>query len=446
MYFTLISAVAVDMCVTSEWRSSGIMVSMSKDRTTFSKHFLWGAATSAHQVEGGVHNDWSVWELDNAKSLAAQASYHHDDIPSWKDHEKLATNPANYISGRAVDHYNRYEQDFDLLASMHMNAFRFSIEWSRIEPEEGVWSAEAITHYKRYIDELHRRGIEPVVTLFHFTLPVWFAQKGGFAKRSNVKFFLRYVEKVMEELSVNVRYVITLNEPNVYAALSYHEGVWPPNVRSKWQMYRVLRNLISAHNQSAKLIHRLKPRTKVSLAYHNAYYYAGDDAWLSHVTATILQYAHDDYFLRRVHKQCDFLGVNYYRSWRVYGYRVHNPETAAQSDMGWDVTPEHIEQTVVRLHDKYKLPILITENGVADARDTLRQQWIQSTVTALQAAISEGVDVWGYLHWSLLDNIELDSGRWPRFGLAAVNYRTMERTLRPSAIWYGKVIKKLRKV
>jgi len=250
----------------------------------------------------------------------------------------------------------------------------------------------------------------------------------------------------MEELSTNVRYVITINEPNIYASLSYGEGTWPPNVRSKWQAYRVLSNLISAHNQSAKLIHQLKPRTKVSVAYHNAYYYAGDDAWLSHVTASILQYMSDDYFLKRVRKQCDFLGVNYYRSWRVYGYRIHNPETAGQNDMGWDITPEHLEQTLVRLHDKYGLPVMITENGVADDQDELRKAWIESTIKAIMASMEEGVDVLGYLHWSLLDNIELDSGRWPRFGLAAVDYRTMERTLRPSAIWYGKVIKKLRKV
>lgn len=419
---------------------------MSKNKATFSKHFLWGASTSAHQVEGGTHNNWTVWELENAKSLAAQASYQHDDLPSWERNKKLATNPANYISARAVDHYHRYEQDFELLTKLNMNAFRFSIEWSRIEPEEGVWNAEEIAHYKHYIDQLHRRGIEPVMTLFHFTLPVWFMEKGGFAKRGNIQYFLKYVEKVMEELSTNVRYVITINEPNIYASLSYGEGTWPPNVRSKWQAYRVLNNLISAHNQSAKLIHQLKPRTKVSVAYHNAYYYAGDDAWLSHVTASILQYMSDDYFLKRVRKQCDFLGVNYYRSWRVYGYRIHNPETAGQNDMGWDITPEHLEQTLVRLHDKYGLPVMITENGVADDQDELRKAWIESTIKAIMASMEEGVDVLGYLHWSLLDNIELDSGRWPRFGLAAVDYRTMERTLRPSAMWYGKVIKKLRKV
>lgn len=419
------------------------MIDMSKKPSTFSPHFLWGAATSAHQVEGGTHNNWSVWERDNAKALAARAIYLNGELPSWSRIEKLATSPANYISGRAVDHYARYEADFDLLGELNMNAFRFSIEWSRIEPEEGVWNAEAIAHYKAYIEALHARGIEPVMTLFHFTLPVWFAERGGFAKRRNIKYFVRYTEKVMEELSTHVRYVITINEPNIYAERSYYSGAWPPNVQSKWTAFRVMNHLISAHNQAAKVIHRLKPRTKVSVAYHTSYIYAGDDAWLSQLSAACMQYVHDDYFLKRVRRHCDFLGVNYYRSYRVYGYRIHNPEIEV-SDMGWELAPENIEHALVRLHDKYKLPILITENGLADERDAQRQAWIEATLRAMVAAQREGVELLGYLHWSLLDNIELDSGRWPRFGLAAVNYVTMERTLRPSALWFGKVIKKFR--
>ncbi len=418
---------------------------MTKETNTFSKHFLWGAATSAHQVEGGTHNTWSVWELENARALAARALYQYGDLTSWSHTKKFATNPANYVSGRAVDHYNRYEKDFDLLAQLNMNAFRFSIEWSRVEPEEGAWSVEAIDHYKRYIASLKQRGIEPVMTLFHFTLPTWFADKGGFEKRRNIKYFLRYVEKVIDELGVHVRYVITINEPNVYASKSYYDGGWPPNVQSRSRFLHVLLNLSSAHKQAAQLIHRLRPRTKVSVAYHTTYVYAGDDAWLSRLTASIFQYGHDDFFLRRVYKHCDYIGVNYYVSYRTYGYRVHNPDLV-HSDLGWNVSPDHIEHALVRLHDKYKLPILITENGIADAHDQHRQEWIETTIRGMLAAQKEGVKLLGYLHWSLVDNIELTDGRWPRFGLAQVNYLTMERKLRPSALWFGKVIKKLRNV
>lgn len=417
---------------------------MSKTPKTFSAHFLWGAATSAHQVEGGNHNTWSVWELENAKALAARALYQYGDLASWHHTAKLATNPANYVSGRAVEHYKRYEQDFDLLEGLGMNAFRFSVEWSRIEPEEGVWNVEAIAHYKEYIHRLHQRGIEPIMTLFHFTLPVWFAEKGGFEKKSNIKYFTRYAQKAIEELGVNVRYVITINEPNIYAERSYHAGEWPPNMRSNWKTLVVMNNLAHAHNQVAKLIHEIKPRVKVSVAYHTAYIYAGDDAWLSQLSASIMQFVHDDYYLMRVRKNCDFIGVNYYRSYRVYGYRIHNPEYS-HTDLGWDNSPDNIEHALVRLHEKYKLPIMITENGIADARDEQRQAWIEATIRAMLAAQNEGVELLGYLHWSLLDNVELDSGRWPRFGLAQINYLTMARTLRPSAVWFGKVIKKLRK-
>jgi beta-glucosidase len=417
---------------------------MSKTPKTFSAHFLWGAATSAHQVEGGNHNTWSVWELENAKALAARALYQYGDLASWHHTAKLATNPANYVSGRAVEHYKRYEQDFDLLEELGMNAFRFSVEWSRIEPEEGVWNVEAIAHYKEYIHRLHQRGIEPIMTLFHFTLPVWFAEKGGFEKKSNIKYFTRYAQKAIEELGVNVRYVITINEPNIYAERSYHAGEWPPNMRSNWKTLVVMNNLAHAHNQVAKLIHEIKPRVKVSVAYHTAYIYAGDDAWLSQLSASIMQFVHDDYYLMRVRKNCDFIGVNYYRSYRVYGYRIHNPEYS-HTDLGWDNNPDNIEHALVRLHEKYKLPIMITENGIADARDEQRQAWIEATIRAMLAAQNEGVELLGYLHWSLLDNVELDSGRWPRFGLAQINYLTMARTLRPSAVWFGKVIKKLRK-
>lgn len=410
----------------------------------FSRNFLWGASTSAHQVEGGNHNQWTVWEQENAKSLATQAAHQYGDLPSWERNKRLATTPANYVSGRAVDHYRRYETDFDLLEQLNMNAFRFSIEWSRIEPTEGGWDAEEIAHYKKYIADLKKRGIEPVVTLFHFTLPVWFAEMGGFEKRKNVAYFVRFAEKIMSELGAHIRFVITINEPGVYANESYIQGNWPPNIQSKQKMRRVLTNLARAHNQASKSIKAVQARAKVSVAHNTSYIYAGDDALLSRASASILQWGMDDYFLKKVVKRCDFLGINYYFSNRVYGYRIHNPNVE-QSDMGWDMAPENLEHALVRLWDKYKLPIMITENGVADSEDVLRQKWLTQTITAMQNAMKNDVKLLGYLHWSLLDNFEWSHGRWPRFGLAKVDYRTYERTLRPSAIWFGKVIKHIRK-
>lgn len=410
---------------------------------SFPKKFLWGTATAAHQVEGGTHNQWTVWELENAKSKAAQAKFHFGDLDSWKYVADEAMDPQNYVSGRGADHYNLYPLDFDLLKKMNMNAFRFSVEWSRIEPTEGAWDAEAITHYKQYIGELKKRGIEPVMTLFHFTLPVWFAEKGGFEKRANIKYFVRFAEKVLQELGGNVKYIITINEPEVYAFESYYLGNWPPNRTDKKLTWKLFNNLARAHNQVADLAHSLSRRYKVSIAKNSNYFYAGDDALLSRKYTDIAQYFQDDYFLKKVVKKCDYLGVNYYFSQRIYGYRVHNPDEKL-SDLGWDLAPANIQFALERLNDKYHLPILITENGLADAKDTYRQWWITQTVMGMQKAMENGVNLMGYLHWSLLDNFEWDKGFWPRFGLVEVDYKTKKRTLRPSAVWLSKVIGKLR--
>lgn len=415
----------------------------TKTSLSFPKKFLWGAATSSHQVEGGTHNQWTSWELENAKSKAAQASYHFEDLESWPLIQDEAREPGSYVSGESIDHYNRYTEDFDLLKAMNMNAFRFSIEWSRIEPQEGAWNIEAIEHYKAYASELKRRGIEPIVTLFHFTLPVWFVQKGGFEKRGNAKYFVRFADKIVRELGANVRLIITLNEPEVYAHESYRVGNWPPNLTSKWKLWRVMNNLAYAHNQAARAIHTINRRYKVSIAKNSNYFYAGDNAWLSRKSAEIMQYFQDDYFLKKVIKNCNFLGVNFYFSNRVYGYRVHSPEIKV-SDMGWDLSPADIQHALERLHEKYHLPIIVTENGLADKEDTNRQWWIAQTLLGMQKAMDNGVKLEGYLHWSLVDNFEWDKGIWPRFGLIAIDYQTKARTLRPSAVWFGKVIKHLR--
>ncbi len=416
---------------------------MIRTNASFPKKFLWGASTAAHQVEGGNHNQWSVWELENARALAMKAEYHISDLNKWDHIKDIARQPDNYVSGKAVDHYNRYKEDFDLLKKLHMNAFRFSVEWSRIEPEEGVWSAEAIEHYRQYIMELKKRDIEPVMTLFHFTLPVWFSDMGGFEKRRNVKYFERFAEKVAHELGPGVRYIVTINEPNVYLEQSYLEGSWPPAKQNKIVAWRVLENLAYAHKLAAAAIRDVSSDHLVSIAHSTTYTYAGDDSWLSSISASIMQYLSDDYFLKKIIKHCDYLGVNYYFSARVYGYRVHNPDEK-QSDLGWDASPMNLQFALERLYDKYDKPILITENGIADMDDELRKWWISQSIVAMKLAMQRGVDLIGYLHWSLVDNFEWAYGKWPRFGLAAVNYKTMERRLRPSAKWFGAVIAKLR--
>lgn len=410
----------------------------------FSKHFLWGAATSAHQVEGSNHNQWTVWELENAKTKAAQAEFHFHDYPSWDDIKEQAKHPYNYVSDGLADHYSRYKEDFDLLEKMNMNAYRFSIEWSRVEPEEGAWNSEAIAHYKDYISELYRRDIEPIVTLLHFTMPTWFTDKGGFEKRANVKYFVRYAEKIMTEVGGHVRFVIIMNEPEIYAHESYITQEWPPAEYSKFKMWRVINNQGLAFRKASKALHGLNRRFKVGVSKNSAYFYPGDSAWLSSLSARLMQYFQDDYVLKKFVKHSDFMGLNYYFSNRVYGYRTHNPENVPHSDLNWTMTPADIEFVLERWHEKYHLPIMITENGLADGKDKHREWWIKETIIAMQSAMKRGVNLIGYLHWSLMDNFEWAYGKWPRFGLAAIDYKTGKRTLRPSAAWFGKVIKKLR--
>lgn len=409
----------------------------------FPKNFLWGVSTSAHQIEGGNHNQWSVWELENAKSLATQAPYQYDDLAHWPDIRDAAKSANNYVSGAAANHYELFERDVALVQKMNMNSFRFSVEWSRIQPEQGVWNAEAVEHYKAVLAACKKRNIEPVVALFHFTLPVWFAELGGFEKRANIDHFVNFSERILSELGPTVKYVITMNEPEVYAVESYYRAKWPPQGQGFFRTVKVMNNLARAHNRVAKRVHEMSRRYKVSIIDNGVYVYPGDDSALSVRSAALMQYLTDDYFMKKIIKTCDFIGVNYYFSHRVYGYRIHNPDDHL-NDMGWSMEPEHIQQMIERLYEKYQLPIFITENGLADAKDEYRQWWLMQTIVGINKAIASGVEVIGYLHWSLIDNFEWDKGFWPRFGLFDVDYRTMKRTPRASAVWFAKILKKIR--
>ncbi len=409
----------------------------------FPKRFFWGAATSAHQVEGGVHNDWTIWELEHAKVLAEQAKYHHSHLPKWEEIVQEANDPNNYISGLAADHYNRYEEDFKILKGLNMNAFRFSVEWSRVEPEEGRWSAEAIEHYRKYLRSLQKKNIEPFVTLWHWTVPVWFAQKGGFEKRSNIKYFVRYAQKIFEELGREFRYVITINEPDTYMAQSYIFGARPPMKQNKLLAVWVYLNLSVAHRRVYKLAKSTSRRFIVGVAKVCDYHYAGDNAAITQWSAAVARYGADNFFLDRIKNKLDFIGVNYYFSNRFYGYRIHNSNKRL-SDLGNDMQPQNIQFVLERLHKKYKLPMIVTENGCADRDDEFRKWWLMQTLLAMHKALQNGVQLQGYLHWSLLDNFEWDYGFWPHFGLVAIDRTTQERTVRPSAVWFGQTIDKLR--
>jgi len=195
----------------------------------FPKDFLWGAATSAHQVEGNNHNDWSEWEKENVPRLAREAESVFSHVPGWKERFGAeAADPQNYISGAAADHYHRYEQDFDIAKSLGHNAHRFSIEWSRIEPEEGKFDEGAIGHYRSVLLALRERGMEPFVRLWHWTLPLWLAERGGVLAPDFSTSFARYSQLIAERLGGLSTFWITLNEPTSIISMAYTRNEWPP--------------------------------------------------------------------------------------------------------------------------------------------------------------------------------------------------------------------------
>ncbi len=411
----------------------------------FPKSFYWGASTAGHQVEGGLHDDWTVWELAHAKELAGTAPKRLNWLPNWDDIKSQATEPDNYVSGKGVDHYSRYKEDFDLLESMNMNAFRFSIEWARLEPEEGVWDEAAVAHYRDYLAELRRRKIEPFLNIWHWTVPTWFQDKGAFAKRANLKYFLRFVQKISDEYGADLGYIVTLNEPNVYMSLGFVTATRPPQEKNFWKAFTSYRNLHLAHKQSYKLLKKAHPHLQVGIAAQLGNIQAKrPHNIIDESTTKVMRYAWNWWFLRRTRHQQDFIGINYYFTDYYQHFKPNNPKVPL-NDLGWYMEPEGVYPLLLRAWARYKKPIFITENGVADAHDQFRRWWIEETVVAMERALSEGVDLRGYFHWSLLDNFEWEAGWWPKFGLVAVDRKNgMKRSLRPSAKWFGELIKQLR--
>ena len=409
-------------------------------RLEFPKNFFWGAATSAHQVEGNNHNDWTEWEHANAKRLSKESGGKYP--------------PENYISDKACDHYNRFRKDFDIAKSLGHNVHRFSIEWSRIEPEEGKWDEKEIQHYQKVIDALREQGMEPFVTLWHWTLPIWVAEQGGWENPKTIDDFARYCDKIVRSLK-SVAYWITLNEPEFYTMNSYLRGKRPPQKKSFFKFLKVYKNLAKAHNSAYEIIHsnilkNVGMLPQIGVAKNNSYF----EGWL----APVLNYVWNNWFLNKIKNHQDFIGLNYYFHNRIKSFKLNQNENKEISDMGWPIYPEGIYPEgiyhVLKDLKKYNKPIYITENGVADARDIRREKFIKEHLRWVHKAISEGADVRGYFYWSLLDNFEWDSGFTPRFGLVEMNYlpadathqalqagKTMERKIRPSAYKYAKIAK-----
>lgn len=258
-----------------------------------------------------------------------------------------------------------------------------------------------------------------------------------------MKYFLRFVKRIAFEFKDEVRYFVTLNEPEIYSMNSYFRGIWPPQKKGLINFYKVTQNLILSHIGSYIIIKKINPGAQVGIAKNNTYFEVGRPTFANKTLKKIADKYWNDYFLQKISKYQDFIGLNFYFRNRIEGWFNKN-RNARTSDLGWDLCPKGIYY-VLRDLRKYKKPIIVTENGLADALDKNRSWFLTETVEAIARAINEGVDVRGYLHWSLIDNFEWDKGFWPRFGLIEVDYRTQKRKVRSSADEYSKIIKSYNK-
>jgi beta-glucosidase len=424
---------------------------MIADRLTFPAGFLWGAATAAHQVEGdNRNNQWWAWEEQPGRI--------------WRSHR----------SGRACGWWTPggAEADLDLAAQMGQNAHRLSVEWSRIEPSEGVFDAQAIARYRQMLQAMRDRGIEPLVTLHHFTDPLWVAHSGGWENPKIVERFRRYVRYVVGELGDLVRMWCTINEPNVYMALGYIRGEFPPGQHDPFRGLRVLNHMLRAHAAAYRVIHQMDGRAQVGLAHHITLFEpANPGSRLDRLASAV----HDAVFnavslyaprdgkipfpvgTGLVHGPLvdsqDFIGVNYYLHYRVqfdpgwsargFARYLFSPgallmDVKADGESFGALSPEGFHRVLRRVARLGK-PIYVTENGCPDAADRLRPRLLATYLPQMHRAISEGADIRGYFHWTLVDNFEWAEGWGLRFGLVELDVATGQRRVRPSGHFYGEI-------
>ena len=419
------------------------------------KGFFIGAATAAHQVEGNnIHSDY--W----AQELLPHTSF---------------TEP----SGLTCDHYNRYEEDIRLLAEAGLNAYRFSIEWARIEPEEGQFDEREIEHYRAVIACCKQNGVEPIVTLMHFTSPVWLIRQGGWEAESTVEYFRRYAAYVTEKLGAELRYICTINEANMglqLAAIAKRFQLMAQQAAAKaksaegtvqvgMNFEKMMENMkfaamenaqifgtpqpqifvssrtpegdalvFRAHREAKEAIKALYPDMQVgiTLSMHDLQALPGgekfaEDAW-DEEFRHYLPYIRDD----------DFLGVqNYTRTQYGPQGQLPCPEGAELTQMDYEFYPEALEQVIRRVHEDFKGNLIVTENGVAVSDDSRRVEFIRRALQGVENCLRDGIPVKGYCHWSLMDNFEWQKGYSMTFGLIAVDRETQKRTPKPSLAFLG---------
>jgi beta-glucosidase len=401
----------------------------------FPKGFLWGAATAGHQVEGNNLNSdcWLLEHLPNSTFVEP--------------------------SGDACDHYHLYPHDIRLLAELGFNTYRFSLEWSRIEPEEGFFSRAELEHYRRVLAACHEAGVTPMVTYSHFTVPRWFALRGGWEKADAPGRFAKFCERSTRSLGDMIGYATTLNEPDVAALLDWMRlpngqtigqtiGSNLPAIRKQLGApdfssfvfadgRLTLPNLVRAHLQGKEAIKSVRPGIPVGVSL------AMSDDQPAPANSHVEEKRAAVYgpFLEAARKD-DFFGVQTYTRAIVAEKDLPPPKDAELTGTGWEFYPEALEHTIRYAAQKTGLPIMVTENGIATDDDDRRVEYIRRALAGVARCLDDHVDVRGYMHWSLIDNFEWNSGFKPKFGLIAVDRDTQKRSVKPSAAYLGNIARR----
>lgn len=410
----------------------------------FPPGFLWGTATSSHQVEGNNrNNDWWAWEEQPGRIL------------------------NGHRSGLACDWWGgRWREDLDRARETGQNAHRLSIEWSRVQPSAERWDEDALDHYRAILRGMHERGLMPIVNFFHFSLPLWLSERGGWENDDTPALFSKYVRKAVEALREYTSTWMTINEPNVYAYEGYLVGVFPPGKQDLQATMKVLYNLLRGHAMAYREIHNAQREARVGLALAvRPLRPAGPLTFLDSIAARLGSQFFNDAFadalidgkLNMVFKTLrvpeaagtqDYVGVNYYtmdlvrlnllRRKDFFTERFF-PPGAELSDTGFIANvPEGMFETI-RWARKFKLPILVTENGVEDADDHLRPRYLIEHIHQVWRAVNFNWPVKGYFHWTLVDNFEWERGWTQRFGLWGLDVETQQRIRRRSVDLYAAI-------
>ncbi|MBP7844707.1 MAG: glycoside hydrolase family 1 protein [Proteobacteria bacterium] len=415
------------------------------------ENFLWGAASAAFQVEGSPEDsDWREWTRISGKVA------------------------KNHNGEKATDFWNRYEEDFKIAKELGLNSYRLSIAWERIFPSKSQINQSAILKYKKIITKMREYNLEPVITLHHFVLPLWLVKTGGLLSPDFVTEFSSYAEILAKEFSpspYNVKHWITFNEPNVLVHNGYLEGIWPPGKKGQIKnAVLATAQIIRAHVTAVNTMKGMNPSLQVSIAHHWRIFEA-KNKWnpLDWIAAKITDKVWNDQIVNsmmtgklnvwmpgggRIKENLklnqppglDYLGINYYGR-ALMSVSLKAPFVVAsqgdlpKSDLDWEIYPEGLGMAAKQSYERFKIPVMITENGVADQKDLIRANFIKDHITSLKGAQNSGVAILGYFYWSLTDNFEWALGYDPRFGLVEIDYENRaSRKLRPSAEVYKNLI------